>query len=165
MISSNAEDAFLIKILLRQTRRPEIGDKFSSRHGQKGERGARETCCTRQLHRLLNPFLPPSLLHVSSSLKSSFQLIGSLSCARLCKFITPQQYSGLKKKCLQPSLLAAGTSPIEVPLWCFNKKKKLTGAVHNLLSSLRRWPQGGQLRTGQCLLSRIVTESAGSPKG
>ena len=39
MLTSNTDDAYLIKLLMRQTRRPEIGDKFSSRHGQKGVTG------------------------------------------------------------------------------------------------------------------------------
>lgn len=36
MISDTESDQTLIKVLIRQTRRPELGDKFSSRHGQKG---------------------------------------------------------------------------------------------------------------------------------
>ncbi|KAF4556782.1 DNA-directed RNA polymerase III subunit RPC2-like protein [Elsinoe fawcettii] len=35
-VTTNEANAPLIKIQTRQTRRPEIGDKFSSRHGQKG---------------------------------------------------------------------------------------------------------------------------------
>jgi len=36
LITSNEHENFIIKVLVRQIRRPEVGDKFSSRHGQKG---------------------------------------------------------------------------------------------------------------------------------
>ncbi|KAK0615813.1 hypothetical protein B0T17DRAFT_539277 [Bombardia bombarda] len=36
MISNTERDHAIIKVQTRQTRRPELGDKFSSRHGQKG---------------------------------------------------------------------------------------------------------------------------------
>ena len=36
MVTVNEAEARLIKVQTRQTRRPEVGDKFSSRHGQKG---------------------------------------------------------------------------------------------------------------------------------
>lgn len=36
MITDTDNDQTLIKVLIRQTRKPELGDKFSSRHGQKG---------------------------------------------------------------------------------------------------------------------------------
>ena len=33
LLTSNETDSAVIKVLLRHTRRPELGDKFSSRHG------------------------------------------------------------------------------------------------------------------------------------
>ena len=36
LLTSNHESNMIVKTLLRDTRRPELGDKFSSRHGQKG---------------------------------------------------------------------------------------------------------------------------------
>lgn len=36
MVAATEKDTLLVKVQTRQTRRPEIGDKFSSRHGQKG---------------------------------------------------------------------------------------------------------------------------------
>jgi len=36
LLTCNEEDQYLVKVLLAQFRRPELGDKFSSRHGQKG---------------------------------------------------------------------------------------------------------------------------------
>ncbi|RMZ67198.1 dna-directed rna polymerase iii subunit rpc2 [Pyrenophora seminiperda CCB06] len=38
-VTENEAGTTLIKLLFRQTRRPELGDKFSSRHGQKGTTG------------------------------------------------------------------------------------------------------------------------------
>ena len=36
MLTATEDEPVIIKVLTRHVRRPELGDKFSSRHGQKG---------------------------------------------------------------------------------------------------------------------------------
>eukprot|EP01025_Chloroclados_australasicus_P049879 TRINITY_DN5700_c0_g1_i1.p1 TRINITY_DN5700_c0_g1~~TRINITY_DN5700_c0_g1_i1.p1 ORF type:complete len:793 (-),score=72.46 TRINITY_DN5700_c0_g1_i1:579-2957(-) len=88
-LSSNQESMINIKVILRHVRRPEYGDKFSSRHGQKGTCGLivfqedmafseRGVCCDL----IMNPHGFPSRMTVGKMI----ELMGSKAALLTGKF-------------------------------------------------------------------------------
>ncbi|KAG4074666.1 hypothetical protein HA402_004537 [Bradysia odoriphaga] len=111
MVSANGEEDFLIKILLRQTRRPEIGDKFSSRHGQKGVTGLiveQEDLPFNDFgmapDMIMNPHGFPSRMTVGKTL----ELLGSKAGVLEGKFHYGTAFGGSKCQDLQDELFKHG---------------------------------------------------------
>ena len=113
LLESNLENPELIKVILRQTRRPELGDKFSSRHGQKGVCGMiipqedmpfnEQGWCP---DLIMNPHGFPSRMTVGKLL----ELIGSKSAALDGKFKYGTAFAGDKVENLGNILIANGFS-------------------------------------------------------
>ncbi|KAL9707590.1 hypothetical protein quinque_011108 [Culex quinquefasciatus] len=111
MVSTNNDEEFLVKILLRQTRRPEIGDKFSSRHGQKGVTGLiveQEDLPFNDFgmspDMVMNPHGFPSRMTVGKTL----ELLGSKAGVLEGKFHYGTAFGGSKCQDLQDELFKNG---------------------------------------------------------
>ena len=111
MVSANSEEDFLIKIKLLQTRRPEIGDKFSSRHGQKGVTGLivdQEDLPFNDFgmspDMVMNPHGFPSRMTVGKTL----ELLGSKAGVLEGKFHYGTAFGGSKCSDLQDELFKHG---------------------------------------------------------
>ena len=113
LLGSNLKSPELVKIILRQTRRPELGDKFSSRHGQKGVCGMifpqedmpfnEQGWCP---DLIMNPHGFPSRMTVGKLI----ELIGSKSAALDGKFKYGTAFAGDKAEDLGNILVAHGFS-------------------------------------------------------
>ena len=113
ILTSSPEVPELIKIMLRQTRRPELGDKFSSRHGQKGVCGMivpqedmpfNETGWCPDL--IMNPHGFPSRMTVGKLI----ELIGGKSAVLDGKFKYGTAFAGDKIEDIGNILIANGYS-------------------------------------------------------
>ena len=113
LLTSNLKSPELIKVILRQTRRPELGDKFSSRHGQKGVCGMiipqedmpfnEQGWCP---DLIMNPHGFPSRMTVGKLI----ELIGSKSAALDGKFKYGTAFAGDSVEDLGNILLSHGFS-------------------------------------------------------
>ncbi|KAL7639520.1 UNVERIFIED_CONTAM: hypothetical protein RMT77_010021 [Armadillidium vulgare] len=111
MLCSDSDEFNMIKILLRQTRRPELGDKFSSRHGQKGVTGLivnqedlpySDMGLTPDM--IMNPHGFPSRMTVGKLL----ELIGSKAAALEGKFNYGTAFGGTSIKDILEDLVKHG---------------------------------------------------------
>ncbi len=113
LLGSNLKSPELVKIILRQTRKPELGDKFSSRHGQKGVCGMiipqedmpfnEQGWCP---DLIMNPHGFPSRMTVGKLI----ELIGSKSAAIDGKFKYGTAFAGDNPEDLGNILIANGFS-------------------------------------------------------
>ena len=113
LLTSNLKSPELIKVILRQTRRPELGDKFSSRHGQKGVCGMiipqedmpfnEQGWCP---DLIMNPHGFPSRMTVGKLI----ELIGSKSAALDGKFKYGTAFAGDSVEDIGNILLSHGFS-------------------------------------------------------
>ena len=113
LLTMTDEGQFNIKTLVRQTRRPEVGDKFSSRHGQKGVCGIildqedfpfSERGITPDL--IMNPHGFPSRMTVGKMI----ELLGGKAGLESGRFHDGTAFGGDTVESIQETLVAAGYS-------------------------------------------------------
>lgn len=113
LLTMTDEGQFNIKTLVRQTRRPEVGDKFSSRHGQKGVCGIildqedfpfSERGITPDL--IMNPHGFPSRMTVGKMI----ELLGGKAGLESGRFHDGTAFAGDTVESIQETLMQAGYS-------------------------------------------------------
>ncbi|CAE7215078.1 rpc2 [Symbiodinium natans] len=114
LLTTDAEGMKVYKIITRQTRRPEVGDKFASRHGQKGVIGLivpeqdlpfSETGWRPDL--IMNPHGFPSRMTVGKML----ELIGSKAAVLEGMFANGSAFGGTPAHEIYRTLISHGFAP------------------------------------------------------